>query len=79
LAAHSLAGHSSSTHLATHVPLASPLVVPPTARGESVGVHCGHDGHVDAFCYRKKKAQPHHSSQGTSATGSEGSDKSCSS
>jgi hypothetical protein len=27
------------------------------ARGESVGLHCGWDGHVEAFYYRKKKAQ----------------------
>jgi hypothetical protein len=27
------------------------------ARGESGGFHCGWDGHVEAFCYRKKKAQ----------------------
>jgi hypothetical protein len=26
------------------------------ARGESVGLHCGWDGHVEAFYYRKKKA-----------------------
>jgi hypothetical protein len=26
------------------------------ARGESVGLHCGWDGHVEAFYYSKKKA-----------------------
>jgi hypothetical protein len=62
-----LATRSSSAHPATHVPLVSPLVVRPAARGESVGLHCDHcgrDGHVEAFCYRKKKAQKaqaHHS------------------
>jgi hypothetical protein len=49
------------------VPLASSLVVPLAARGESVGLncdHCGRDGHVEGFCYRKKaqKAQARHSS-----------------
>jgi hypothetical protein len=56
------------------VPLASPPVVPPTARGESGGLHCAHcgrDGHVETFCYRKKKAQAHRSSQGTGSGGSE--------
>jgi hypothetical protein len=48
----------------------------------SVGLHCDHcarDGHVEAFCYRKKKdqkAQAHHSSQGTDGTGSGGSHRS---
>jgi hypothetical protein len=54
-----LASHSSSARPAAPVPLASPPVVPPTAHGESVGLHCDHcgrDGHVEAFCYRKKKA-----------------------
>jgi hypothetical protein len=53
-----LVGRSSSAHPAAPVPLASPPVVSPAARGESVGLHydhCGRDGHVDAFCYRKKK------------------------
>jgi hypothetical protein len=82
LVARSSAGHSSSTCPAASVPLASPSVVPPTARGESVGIHCdhcGHDGHVEAFCYRKKKAQKaqaHRSSQSTGATGSRGSKRS---
>jgi hypothetical protein len=77
-----LASHSSSAHPAAPVPLASPPIVPPAARGESVGLHCdhcGHDGHVEAFCYRKKKArkaQAHHSSQGTGATDSGGSERS---
>jgi hypothetical protein len=75
LVAHSSAGHSLSTRPATPVPLASPLIVPPTVHGESIGLHhCGHDGHMEAFCYRKKKtqkAQAHRSSQGTGSGGSE--------
>jgi hypothetical protein len=69
-----LAARSSSTHPAAPVPPASPPVVPPAARGESGGLHCdrcGRDGHVEAFCYRKKKAQAHRSSQGTGSGGSE--------
>jgi hypothetical protein len=74
LAARSLVGLSSTTRPAAPVPLASPPVVPPTAHGESVGLHCGRDGHVEAFYYKKKKAQKAQaqarcSSQGT--TGSE--------
>jgi hypothetical protein len=59
LVARSSAGRSSSAHPAAPVPLASPPVVPPAARGESVGLHCDHcgcDGHVEAFCYRKKES-----------------------
>jgi hypothetical protein len=65
LAARSSASRSLSAHHTASVPLASPPVVPPVARG---GLHCAHygrDGHVEAFCYRKKKAQKaqaHHSS-----------------
>jgi hypothetical protein len=53
------------------VPPASPLVAPSTARSASTGLlcdHCGQDGHVEAFCYRKmkaQKAQARRSSQGT--------------
>jgi hypothetical protein len=74
LAARSSVSHSSTARPAALVPLASPPVVPPTARGESIGLHCGRDGHVEAFCYRKKKAQKaqaHRSSQGTGSRGSE--------
>jgi hypothetical protein len=56
LATRSSAGHSFAR--SASVLVASPPVVPPTARGESIGLHCdhcGHDGHVEAFCYRKKK------------------------
>jgi hypothetical protein len=59
LDARSSASRSSSARPTALVPLASPPVVPPTARGESGGLHCAHcgrDGHVEAFCYRKKKA-----------------------
>jgi hypothetical protein len=79
LATRSSAGHSSFARPTAPVPLASPLVVPPAARGESVGLHydhCGRDGHVEAFCYRKKKAHAHHSSHGTGGTGSGGSERS---
>jgi hypothetical protein len=61
------------------VPLASPPVIPPAAHGGSGGLHCahyGHDGHVEAFCYRKKKAQAHRSSQGTGGTSSGGTERS---
>jgi hypothetical protein len=74
-----LAARSSFAHPAAPVPLASPPVVPPAAHGESVGLHydhCGHDGHVEAFCYRKRKAQKaqaHCSSQGTGDAGFGGS------
>jgi hypothetical protein len=60
LATRSSASRSSSARPTASVPLASPPVAPPAARGESGGLHCahcGHDGHVLAFCYRKKKAQ----------------------
>jgi hypothetical protein len=82
LAAHSSASRSSSVRSTASVPLASPSVVPPAARGESSVLHCDHcgrDGHVEAFCYRKKKAQKaqaHRSSQGTGGTGSGGSERS---
>jgi hypothetical protein len=42
------------------VPPVSPPVTLSAARGASTGLHCDHcgqDGHVEAFCYRKKKAQ----------------------
>jgi hypothetical protein len=66
LAARSSASRSSSAQPTASVPLASPPVLPPATRGESGGFHCAHcgcDDHVEAFCYRKKKAQKaHHSS-----------------
>jgi hypothetical protein len=79
LAARSSASRSSSARPTASMPLASPSVVPPAARGESGGLHCAHcgrDGHVEAFCYRKKKAQARRSSQGTGGTGSVGSERS---
>jgi hypothetical protein len=79
LAAHSSASRSSSARPTASVPLASTPVVPPAARGESGGLHCAHcgrDGHVKAFCYRKKKAQASYSSHGTVGTSSGGSNRS---
>jgi hypothetical protein len=51
LVVRSSAGRSSSARPAAPVPLASPPVVPPVARGESSGLHCAHcgrDGHMEA-------------------------------
>jgi hypothetical protein len=59
LATRSSAGRFLSARPAAPVPLALPPIVPPAAHGESVGLRCdhyGHDGHVEAFCYMKKKA-----------------------
>jgi hypothetical protein len=55
-----LAARSSVTHPAAFVPPASPPVALSTACGVSTGLHCDHcgrDGHVETFCYMKKKAQ----------------------
>jgi hypothetical protein len=82
LNAHSSVGHSSSARPAAPVPLASPPIVPLATRGETGGLncdHCGYDGHVEAFCYRKKKAQKaqaRRSSQGTGGTDSRGFERS---
>jgi hypothetical protein len=82
LAAHSSASRSSSAQPTASVSLASPPVVPPAAPGESGGLHYAHygrDAHVEAFCYRKKKAQKaqaRRSSQGTGGTGSDGFERS---
>jgi hypothetical protein len=57
LAARSSASRSSSARPTASVSLASPLIVPPAARGGLHCAHCGRDGHVEAFCYRKKKGQ----------------------
>jgi hypothetical protein len=79
LATRSLPGRSSSARSAAPVPLASPPVVPPTAHGESVGLHCDHcgrDGHVKVFCYRKKKAQKAQTRRFSQGTGSGGSERS---
>jgi hypothetical protein len=82
LVARSLASRSSSARPTASVQLVSPPVVPPAACGESGGLHCdhcGHNDHVEAFWYMKKKtqkAQARRSSQGTGGTGSEGSERS---
>jgi hypothetical protein len=55
-----LAAPSSVAHPTAPVPLASPLLSLPIARAKSDGLHCDHcgqDGHVEAFLYRKRKAQ----------------------
>jgi hypothetical protein len=77
-----LAARSSIACLAAPVPSASHLVAPSATRGESTGLycdHCGRDGHVEVFCYRKKKAQKaqaHCSSQGPGGYSSGGSERS---
>jgi hypothetical protein len=79
LDARSTASRSSSTRPTTSVLLVLPPVVPLAARGESGGLHCDHcgrDGHVEAFCYKKKKAQARSYSQGTGGTGFGGSERS---
>jgi hypothetical protein len=51
---------SSIAHPIAPIPLTSLLATLPTAQGEGVGLHydhCGWDGHVETFCYRKRKAQ----------------------
>jgi hypothetical protein len=66
-----LVSHSSIARPATPLPLASSLVALFAPHGESTCLYCyhyGRDGHVDAFCYRMKKAQKaqaHRCSQGT--------------
>jgi hypothetical protein len=50
------AGRSSFARPVASMPLASPPVIPPAAHGESVDLYCDRDGHVDVFCYKKKKA-----------------------
>jgi hypothetical protein len=59
LAARSSASHFSSTRPTTSVPLASPPVVPPAARGESGGLHydhCGRDGHVKGVLLQEEES-----------------------
>jgi hypothetical protein len=54
-----LVARSSVARPATPVPPASPSVATSAAHGVSIGLHCdqcGRDEHVEAFCYRKKKA-----------------------
>jgi hypothetical protein len=74
-----LAARSSVARSAAPVPPASLSVAPSVVRGASTGLNCDHcdrDGHVKAFCYRKKKAQARRSSQGTGGSSSEGSERS---
>jgi hypothetical protein len=55
-----LAARSSVARPATPVSLASPPIASSVAHGASTSLHCDHygrDGHVEAFCYKKKKAQ----------------------
>ncbi|WVZ93714.1 hypothetical protein U9M48_039674 [Paspalum notatum var. saurae] len=55
-----LAARSSPSRPAVPPSLPSSAFVPPPTRGDGGGLHCdycGKDGHVEAFCYRKKKAQ----------------------
>jgi hypothetical protein len=58
-----LATRSSVARPAAPVPPVSSPVASSAARGVSTSLHCDHcgrDGHVEAFCYRKKKAQKAH-------------------
>jgi hypothetical protein len=74
-----MAGHSSVACHATPVPPDPPPVALSVAHGVSTSLHCDHYGHVEAFCYKKKKAhkaQAHRSSQSTSGSGSGGSERS---
>jgi hypothetical protein len=77
-----LAACSSVAHPIAPVPPVSPLVALSVACDMSTGLHCddcGRDEHVEAFCYRKKKAQKgqaRRSSQGTGGSSSEGSERS---
>jgi hypothetical protein len=55
-----LAALSLVAHPTAPASLTSPPIALPTARDESVGLHCDHcdrDGHVEVFCCRKRKAQ----------------------
>jgi hypothetical protein len=74
-----LAAHSLFAHPVAHVPLASASVALSAAHAKSGILYCDHcswDEHVEAFCYRKKKAekaQTCYSSQGIGDSDSEGS------
>jgi hypothetical protein len=76
-----LAARSPVARPTAFVPPASP-VAQSAARDTSTGLqcdHCGRDGHVETFCYRKKKAhkaQACRSSQGTDGSSSGGSERS---
>jgi hypothetical protein len=77
-ASSALVARSSVTSPVAPMPLTSPPVASSAARGASTGLHCDHcgrDGHVEAFCYRKKKtqkAQARRSSYDTSGSSSGG-------
>jgi hypothetical protein len=72
-----LAAHYLIARPAGLVPPVSPPVAPTVACGASTDLHCDHcgqDGHVETFCYMKKKAQKAQarcSSQTTGGSGSE--------
>jgi glutaredoxin len=54
-----LVARSSVAHPTAFMPTTSSSVVSFAARDASIDLycdHCGRDGHVNAFCYRKKKA-----------------------
>jgi hypothetical protein len=74
-----LAAPSSSSRTTAASPTPPSSVAPPSAPGGRGGLHCDYydkDGHVEAYCYRKKKAQDRRSSQGaggsSQGTGSAG-------
>jgi hypothetical protein len=77
-----LATRSSVAHPTAPVPSVSPPVALFAACGASTGLHYDHygrDGHVEAFCYKKKKAQKaqaRRSSQSIGGSGSGGSERS---
>jgi hypothetical protein len=57
---------------AAHVPPVSPSVALSAACGASTGLHCDHCGRygdVEAFCYRKKKAQKAQAWNSSQSTG----------
>jgi hypothetical protein len=77
-----LATRSSVPRPAAPVPPAWPSAAPSAGGGASIGLHCDHcgrDGHVEAFCCKKKKAQKaqaRNSSQDTGGSSSGGSEMS---
>jgi hypothetical protein len=77
-----LVARSSVARPTASVPPASPPVAPSAARGASIGLHCDHCGrygHMNTFCYGKKKAQKaqaRRSSQGSRGSSSGGSERS---
>ena len=59
------------------VPLSSATAPPPSTRGGGGGGlhcdYCGKDGHVEAFCYRKKKVQRSQARQASQTSPASGS------